>query len=296
MKYFGTFIIAISFASGVLWAQESVMTSFMDDPAIHGTALSGSAFTHNISADISSMWTDVDGGLQFGSLHAQDRTHTGKFGYGILAAYTNFGLFTGKEASLAGNYKLPVSAGSIYVGINAGMQDLSVSFSTADPTQTGDPLLASDMHTQIMHAGLSCSWENTQGYFSITVPDIWMHANDAAYPLPGTTTYINGAYTIPITTRWDIMPALDYTVHADMPGQLALQLRCTWDKKVFADAGYRTDTFYILGIGYAPNNAFTFSYHYHITTGALGQVAGGSHALFLGYRFGDKKEKNTSSL
>ncbi len=275
------------------FAQQSIFSQYYFNPVYSNPALTGNDYNLNIRSQYRSMWSGLGLGPNTALVMAQSPIGISSSSIGLSLMNDYIGLSNNTGATLYYAYRFQTTFGRISAGTNMSFENYTQNLTASLPADPGDPVLASDINLFLFNLGFGVAWENEHGYFGISSPAVLKNSlseinnsNQAASPVQFN---LIGAYTMDINSKWKITPSVLYKYMETMPSQLDFQLHLLYNEQFQFDAGYRTNTTYIVGVSYQLMDELQIGYCYDIDNSTFGSTSGGSHELLLEYIFNINK-------
>ncbi len=281
----------ILFLLFIIWcnisiAQQPYFTQFDANPILLNPAFTGNAYHLNIRAQYKTLWTDLENPPATAIVSGHAPIGISSSSVGVIIMNDAIGFTTTSGATLNYAYRFQSKIGRIAVGADVAIENYREQLTASSPAMPNDPLLAADYNTMLFNAGIGVAWEGEKGYAGIAVPGLLnptrsSNANDTIAIDPLQLNII-GLYQFPLSTNWEMSPAVSFSYIDKLPSQLALLFLFEWENTLGLLAGYRSNNAYSLGIQYRFMDNFLIGYSYDYFASGIG-TAGGGHELVLGF-------------
>lgn len=273
-------VILFLFAGSLKAQNEPQYNFYQIEPLVLNPAAAG--LNRNFSAflDYRKQWAGLNGApenLQ-GALHG---LITPNMGLGLTLSNYTSSVFKSFSTSLNYSYKLQLGENHfISPGVSAGIRKNSIDAGGLDPDLSTDPALYSEYFDKtIVTTGFGVHYQYKNLIIDAAIPKLY-----STETLQLAQTVIGyAAYNFSTADeKWNIMPSVLYRLIPDKKSQWDMGFMMQYDKKVFAQASYRTnkDVMCMLGVNIS---GITLAYSYEFTKSALESVSNGSHEIAIRY-------------
>jgi len=289
------FLVALGVAPAAQAQQDPQFSLYMFNPVYYNPATVGSEGVARFQLTHRTQWAGYQGTFDDGGALSTQlfsfNTPLRKLrsGVGVLAMNDRLGPQINQAVQVAYAYRLPLSTGTLSLGVQGGLYNRSVNFDQYRPGEPGDPLLAAGRINQMrpdLAAGLH--FNAPTYYIGVSM----QHLNQSEFRL-GTpravnpltrAAYLTAGYRLEWNEVLDLMPSV--LVKTDLnTASFEASALVMYDKRHWVGFSYRQQDAIIatLGVSLLNNNALRFGYSFDFVTGGQRAKSPTSHEVLLSY-------------
>lgn len=295
-------LILVLLAAGPAFAQQVPLYSqYTLNPFLYNPAFTGVRPGLNANLIYRKMWTDIQGAPETRALTLDGAILDNKVGLGayIYQDFTDILERFGANLSYAYYIKFKKDM-RLGIGISAGVQQTRVDWARAN---TGndliDPVVQNNSGNGLNFdgsAGVSFLWKGLKLGFAIpqiVETKIRYINNDAPTSYQLARHYlVNASYDIPvIKDKFFIEPLAMFRATKGMSYQIDFGSTFRYRDFLWLSVMYRYDYAVTFGGGIRVHDRLTVGYAYDHSVNNLNGLAGGTHEMFVGIKFGKKEDK-----
>lgn len=275
--------------------QSTSFNLYFVNPSIYNPAAAVAKDGFTLYTSYRHQWVGLNGSpeyIKFGAFGAINS----KMGVSINASgYTN-GLLSTNELNASYAYKVVISdQHNISFGLSYGLFRMGINRSE-NPEQTLiDPSAYSSSFDQtFFKTGFGISYKFKGLLVDVALPELYDQSKRAYL----TSIYSFASYDFNLKgNKVIIKPLVGYRNYNSSASQFDFGVFCSWQKKVWLNAGYRTKNGMLFSGGVNVSK-FAIAYSYELASSIMAIVSGGSNEISLMYSFGKspKKAKSTTLI
>ena len=291
MKKLTTLLAILSLFSGTEIIAQNLNTHYLYQMNWFNInpAYTGSANGTKVMINPGTQWVGLDGNptnSMFG-IHTKIRNNMGLGGKFVI---DKRGIFSNLTAELAYSYQVKLDdKQQLTFGITAGLYQANldrVGILEDRYTDNSDPTISSEYYnSNNLVSSFGALYQFNELELGLSAP----HLIVAGRPL---SDHVFGMAKYNFFFKEDkikVTPHLVYQNLTRSPNQMDIGVKGTWDELVWAQATYKTNKTIVAAAG-VDIKKFNIGYAYIINTAALSVISTGSHELYLGFTFGDKRK------
>ena len=286
-KLLTAFFIAL-FVMGKLQAQDLthynlyMQNAYLYNPAFSYNEAGMSAFLNSHQ-----QWVGFEGAPNVNTFGLNGK-FTENSGIGLTVSNNQSGMINNFAASVNYAYYAKFSDEHfLRLGAGGGFTNDKLAGANAFTDFTDDQLGSDAFNGSSMSASTGLAYNNKNIEAQFILPQLWYRNAVNLYSI-GIVSY-----NYEVNSRLDIKPSVLARGVRTSPAQFDLNLNATWDNKLWAQGGYRSNNSMVFAFG-ANIKGLGIGYAYQMNTGQLATAGGGTHEIQLVYNIGDMfKNKKT---
>ncbi|WP_234735495.1 PorP/SprF family type IX secretion system membrane protein [Tellurirhabdus bombi] len=216
-------------------------------------------------------------------------------GIGVFAMNDRLGPEANQAVMAAYALRLPVSKGTLALGVQGGIYNKSIDYNRLRPGEPGDPLLGAGRLNQTRpDVSVGAQFSAGNYYIGASMQHIsqpaFRLANEVIVNPLARTIYVTGGYRYAWNELIDFMPSAIYKINTSpdpsiQASSFEVNMMAMYDKRHWVGLGYRQQDAIMatLGVSLLRNNALRFGYSFDFITGGRGAKSPTSHELLLSY-------------
>lgn len=290
-------IVLIASVGFAAQAQQDVMfTQYMFNGLALNPAYAGSHNALSATALIRKQWVGIDGAPFSQTLSVHSPFKDERMGVGFQVVNDKIGI--SKETNLYGAYSywIPVGAGRLSMGLQAGINLFGTDFSQLDLKHDSDIDFSQGNLSELKpNFGAGLYYYTERLYLGLSVPRLVENkfGDDAA----GNTFqqarhyFLTGGYVFDLGPNWKFKPNFLIKTVPGAPVELDLNANFLFIEKLWMGVSWRSFDSFDLLAQFFITDQLSLGYAYDITTTKLRGYTSGSHELMLNYVFKFSEDK-----
>ncbi len=299
-RFFWSILLVICLAAPAFAQQIPLYSQYTLNPFLYNPAYTGLRSGLNANVIYRKMWTDIEDGPETRAVTLDGAIANDKVGLGGYVYQDFTGVIERLGANLSYAYYIKIKEDMrLGIGIAAGIQQISLD---RDRIITGneipDPALQNGRNGLNFDgsAGVSFLWKGLKvGFAMPQIIETKMKSlsnNDFSNYQLARHYLINASYDIPvIKDKFFIEPLAMFRVAKGMQYQVDFGSTFRFKELVWLTVLYRYDYAVTFGAGVRLHDRISIGYAYDHSVNNLSGLAGGTHEMILGIKFGKKEDK-----
>ncbi len=295
--------LVLSAVLGVSFAQQDAQYSqWMFNKLDMNAGYAGTSKAICITALYRDQWVNFPGAPKTFSLNADAYIDPLHGGVGLVVCNDQLGFTNTTIAELAYSYHLTLGTGTLGIGANLGVQQMTVNgqWISTDPYTQDAAIPQNKVSSMAFDMGLGLYYTNDQGMFfglsTTHLPETSISKNGAdgavsfANPTPGNFGYqlarhyyVMAGYPFQISQDVKIIPAVLAKTDGSST-QIDINGRVVYQDKYWAGASYRITDAVVFMLGFKLSG-FEVGYSFDLTTSDLKNYSQDTHEIVLKYCF-----------
>jgi len=288
-------LIISAFSVTTLHAQREAMYSqYMFNMLNVNPAYAGNRASSNVTLLYRHQWAGVKGAPRTASLSWDQRASESNIGYGIQILNDRLGLENSSTIRGFYSYRLPMKNAALSMGINAGVFNYQVDYTSINTAQSSDPLLNRKINQLSPCVGLGVLYESDKFYVGISIPDILdtYYSEDKEFIRMASSIhyFLNTGVIIKASDALQLKPSVMIKAISGAPVQLDASMNA-WINNTFGfGASYRLGDALIGMFEVQLNSNLRMGYGYDYSISKFNKYNNGTHELMLRYEFNKSKD------
>lgn len=224
-----------------------------------------------------------------------------KSSVGLLFNNSSFGVTSQVDITAQYSYKLLLSKGALYFGLQGGLESLK---ENNDELLLKDPemgaLFANNERAVAFNTGFGVYYSTDRYYVGLSAPKFYYNSfkdgevNAQLFDKNMFRTYLTAGYTFPVGNAMNFRPStlICYQMNGAVNAEAALT-GLFIDNTFWVGVAYRTNREMGLNIGLKLQKMIDFNYSFGAGVGRLSQQAGTMHELGLKFSIPSKKNQGS---
>lgn len=273
------FILLVALTTGSAKAQQIPINNFyLQNPFVFNPAATG--INANLAAyiDYADRWSGIKGAPEIANFGVHGLI-TSTMGIGVQIETLRRGIFNQTTAELNYYYRVAFqNSQSIAFGISLGVMKNKIDLAQVEVQNLDDPALTSNKFDEaLMQNGFGMHYNLKDFNFSFSIP-LFYGAQEKEL---AQTIFSLASYDFYLQEGiWVLTPAVLYRFSTANRHQLDFSFMAQWNKKIWVQAGYRTDGNLFGAIGINVKN-LEIGYAYEVIRAEMNFASTGTHQLML---------------
>ena len=290
------FLIVLTICMGGMLAQgqqDAQYTQWQWNKLLINPAVAGSAGMMEMTLLGRTQWVGIDGGPRtatFG-IHAPIRGKS--INLGLSGYIDELGLEQKYGASLDYAYGIPLSIGTLNLGLRAGFEMYNADLQAALIGAANDPAFQMSIENNFNpNFGVGVYYYTEDFWVGASVPHLLNNDLDDVNNLvnsniAGQTRHymFTMGHVYPLSSNVKIRPSILGKYVDGTPLEFDINLALKFYEKLWLGVGHRTGDSYDFNIEYLVSNQLRIGYAYDLTTTDLEPFTSGTHEVLLGFNF-----------
>ncbi len=244
------FIVAVflQLCLGISAQQEAQYTQFMFNKLALNPAYAGSTEVACVSCLHRSQWVGLEGAPVSQLLNFQIPIFSDRVGLGASVSHDVIGPTNSWKLSTMYSYRLPVSNGTLAIGLQGSLRNYQIKWSETSATHSGDQLIPGAESTKVIpNFGAGLYYNTSKYYVGLSVPSLIrsdLNFNDATYSNTDygreeSHGYLMAGVLFDLSNSIKLKPAILMKYASNTPFDMDLNLSFIFFEKLWLGATYR---------------------------------------------------------
>jgi len=270
--------------------QRPVYSQYLFNALAINPAFAGSQDQFSATVLHRNQWVNFPGAPTINTLSANSPIANQKIGLGMMIVHDQVGVHSNFGLFLSYSYRIQFEKSALFLGLQAGFNNLKSDFGELNIKDIGDPNLSGALSKLNPNFGAGIHYQTSNFYAGFSAPHllnnkIFDGEDVVALASERRDYFITAGRVFTINDELQIKPSTLIRLQEQAPMGIDINLQFIIKRLIALGTSYRSGDAVIFNFELQMNENFRIGYAYEWILSDLGDYVRGSHEIMINYRF-----------